>query len=65
MYILRKYHTQVDPESAMNIYDEANLLNQIDHSTIPKMIQQFYFDDTIYLVKDIINGISFKEWLFG
>ncbi|MDP4145240.1 MAG: serine/threonine-protein kinase [Bacillota bacterium] len=52
-----------DHKVNIDILSEANILKQLNHPGIPKIIDIFYEKDYLYMVEDYINGQTLYEYI--
>ena len=52
-----------DNEFKIDILSEVNMLNRLNHSGIPKIIDTFFINENLYMVEDYIDGWTLKEYL--
>ena len=52
-----------DINNKMDFLTEPNILKNINHPGIPKIIDVFYEEDNLYIVEDYIEGKTLKEYV--
>jgi serine/threonine protein kinase len=50
----------LDEDSLLNIEHEREILSRLDHANIPKLIEVASSSDHIYLIKQMVSGITFE-----
>ena len=47
----------------IDILSEPNILKELNHPGIPRIVDIFYIDDNLYMVQDFIDGQTLKEYI--
>lgn len=53
---------EIDSNNNMDVLTEADILKDLDHPCIPKIVDRFYEDKKVYMVMEYIEGITLKEY---
>lgn len=52
-----------DDNINIDILSEPNILKELNHSGIPRIVDIFYIDDNLYMVQDFIDGQTLKDYI--
>lgn len=47
----------------INILSEPNILKELNHPGIPRIVDIFYIDNNLYMVQDFIDGQTLKDYI--
>ncbi|WP_055668927.1 serine/threonine-protein kinase [Desnuesiella massiliensis] len=53
---------EIDSNNNMDVLTEADILKDLDHPCIPKIVDRFYEDKKVYMVMEYIEGMTLKEY---
>lgn len=53
---------EIDSNNNIDVLTEADILKDLDHTCIPKIVDRFYEDKKVYMVMEYIEGITLKEY---